>query len=91
MVRGLQEEATQGGGGAQALWEDGDGTGDVRVQGAESRLCVWNAVRMGTVPGDKLEREAEAHHRAPWRPVKDFLFFLLNAKLGSWLLGNRET
>lgn len=92
MVRGLQDEAAQGGGGSQALWEEEDGTGDVRVQGAERRLCAWSAVKRALCQGDKLERRQRPHHTAPWRPFKDFPgFFLLNAKLGCWLLGNRET
>lgn len=45
MVRGLKDEATQGGGGSGAggkvsLWEGEDGTSDVSVQGAERGLCA---------------------------------------------------
>lgn len=89
MVRGLKDEAAQGGGGSQALWEGEDGTGDMRVQEAERRLCAWNAVEMGTVPGDKLQGEAEAPSQGPRRPSKDLCFFA-ECKARCWLLGNRE-
>lgn len=45
MVRGLKDEAAQGGGGSGAggkvsLWEGEDGTSDVSVQGAERVVCL---------------------------------------------------
>lgn len=94
MVRGLKDEAAQGGGGSQAVWEDEEGTGEVR-EGSRSReelVCLAGS-GTGPAPGDTLGRRQRPNRKAAWRPFKGFLgpFLFLNTKRGRWLSGNRET
>lgn len=77
MVRGLKDEAAQGGGGSQTAWEDEEGTGE----GSRSREEVVCLACSGTgpVPGDMLGRRQRPNHKATWRPFKGvFCVFLFS-------------
>lgn len=47
-----------GGSAQKAMWKGEGRKGDVRVHGAERRLCAWRAVSKSSVPQDRQETEA---------------------------------
>ena len=97
MVRVLKGEAAQGGGRLQGSSRVEPGKGEMGQV-----IRVFQERREGCVLGVQWtqhcarERAAEGgggpNHKAPWNHLRAFwVFFLLNAKLGCWWLGNRET